>query len=467
MNPIEQYSPFHFNKNQRNAANLISAFFDDPNAHAFILHGHAGTGKTTIIQALIAYLRNMEIPVVLLASTGRAAKIVAEKARFSAETVHKHIYIIDKEQLDEEKKIRRLSFKLRENTFPKNAVFIVDECSMISDHNSGSVFIQYGSGRLLADFFIYAANRKVIFSGDPSQLPPVKFPYSPALNAQYLGSEHKKTVKQAGLDETMRFSRNSGIFRITDSLRRKVAANSMDYLRIMASGFDDVEVIFDKEAMIDHYVERIRATGLESQIFITLSNKQANEVNLRVRQMLFRKYATLHKGELLMVVQNNYLHNVANGEHITVEEISPTTEKRAGLTFRKIKATVGDLNGQRLISAFIIEDLLLNLEPSLGNEHEARLFIDFIIRTKEKGIKQRDPAFLDALLRDPYLNALRVKYGYAVTCHKAQGGEWPHVYVMLEGSLFYQDINYQHRWAYTALSRSSKKLYLLSNRCIF
>jgi len=190
-------------------------------------------------------------------------------------------------------------------------------------------------------------------------------------------------------------------------------------------------------------------------------------VNLRVRQMLFRKYATLHKGELLMVVQNNYLHNIANGEHITVKEISPTTEKRAGLTFRKIKATVSDLNGQRLILAYIIEDLLLNLEPSLGNEHEASLFIDFIFRTKEKGIKQRDPAFLDALLRDPYLNALRVKYGYAVTCHKAQGGEWPHVYVMLEGALFYQDKNYQHRWAYTALSRSSQKLYLLSNNCIF
>lgn len=467
MNSIERHSHYQFNRNQRNAANLISTFIDNAETQAFILRGHAGTGKTTIIQALIAYLRSMEIPVVLLASTGRAAKIVAEKARFDAETVHKHIYIIDKEQLDEQKKIRRLSFKLRENTFTSNAVFIVDECSMISDHNSGSVFIQYGSGRLLADLFCYAGNRKVIFSGDPSQLPPVKFPYSPALNAAYLGSAHNKKTMQAGLDETMRFSQNSGIFRITDYLRRKVASNSTDSLRIVASGYTDVEVIFDKEAMIEHYVQRIRATGLESQIFITLSNKQANEVNLRVRQLLFRKYAVLQEGEFLMVVQNNYLHNIANGEHIRVEEISNATEKRAGLTFRKIKATVSDLNGQRLIAAFIIEDLLLNLEPSLGNEQEASLFIDFIIRTKEKGIKQRDPAFLDALLRDPYLNALRVKYGYAVTCHKAQGGEWPHVYVMLEGSMFYLEKNYQHRWAYTALSRSSKKLYLLGNSCIF
>lgn len=464
---IKKFAKVSFNTEKVEVCSQLEAFISGNQYDTFILGGHAGTGKTTIIQALIGYLIDKDIHVVLLASTGRAARVVAMKACYMAETVHRHIYVIDEEHLDEINKIKRLRFTLRKNITAAGTIFIVDESSMISDNNSGSVFLQFGSGRLLNDFLMYTENRKVIFAGDPCQLPPVHYTTSPALDANYLQQQYNRNVKSANLTESMRFTNTSGIFQVTDNLRRMVDQQYNGNLRMNVSNQTDMEIINNNIEMINQYAAQIKRSGVDSAIFITFSNALANDVNLRVRNLLFRTPGILEKGELLMVTQNNYLHNVSNGDHMVVTEISNETKTIGQMKLRKITAYTQDVLGNRVVQPWIIEDLLLASKPSLQNEQEAELFIDFLKRYVAAGIITKSPEFIDAWLNDPYLNALRVRYGYAVTCHKAQGGEWPHVYTVFENSLFYQTPQLLHRWAYTALSRASQRLYLLNNSCIY
>ncbi len=464
---ITKFASVKFNQEKIQVCAELEYFIHNHNHDAFVLSGHAGTGKTSVIQALIGYLLDIDINVVLLASTGRATRVVSDKARYAAETVHRHIYILDENHLDEVNKVKRLRFKLRTNSNSADTVYIIDESSMISDNNTGSVFIQFGTGRLLKDFLSYTGNRKVIFAGDPCQLPPVHFTFSPALDNSFLQHEHARKVVSVNLNESMRFPPASGIFKVTDNLRKKVADEFNGWLNVYATGHSDIEITNNHDVMVEKYASRIKSCGIDNAIFITFSNALASETNLKVRNLLFKKPGILETGESLMVVQNNYLHNVSNGEHLEVTEVSNETKKIEGIKLRRIEAQVQDILGKRKIKPWIIEDLLLSNKPTLDNEQEALLFIDFIKRCHRDSISVKHPDFINILISDPYLNALRVKYGYAVTCHKAQGGEWSHVYVVFEGSLFFQDKIFLHRWAYTALSRAAQKLYLLNNNCIF
>jgi ATP-dependent exoDNAse (exonuclease V) alpha subunit len=467
MNPLEAYSPFTFNTEQRSAAEDLAAFINQDENNVFILHGHAGTGKTTLIDALIKYLKNKDIPVVLLASTGRAAKIVGEKAGCDASTVHRNIYILDVEKTDDENKIRRLVFRLRVNEDAERAVYIVDESSMISDHFTKGVFIDFGSGKLLTDLFRFLGPRKVIFSGDPCQLPPINTAFSPALNQAYLAETHKKVISASKLTQVMRYAENSGIFENTSLLRQSIERKDFGRLNIYVRRHSDLDVFSDLDSMVESYVSRIRQYGLEDALLICHTNAMAADLNRTTRSMLYPGKSKIVKGELLMVVQNNYKFNLANGEHMHITGIEQKSEQRAGLTFRAIEGYVNDARGQKIIKGLLIEDLLYAREPSLNVEQEYALFKDFAIRASNLKIRPKDPAYLDLMLSDPYLNAIRAKFGYAVTCHKAQGGEWPAVYIVLERSIFNPTAREnQYRWMYTAISRGIKNVNFSDNWCI-
>lgn len=467
MTNIQSYSPFTFNLEQESAAGKLEDFINQDYNDVFILHGHAGTGKTTLIDALIKYLRARSIPVVLLASTGRAAKIVGEKAGTDASTVHRHIYTLDVEKTDDENKIRRLLFRLNRNDESDNTVYIVDESSMISDHFTQGIFIDFGSGKLLTDLFLYAGSRKVVFSGDPCQLPPVNTAFSPALNKVYLEEKVKKRVAASKLTQVMRHSTASGIYRNATALRQAIEIKEFGWLNINASGYNDLDVFSNIDDMVLSFVGQVKAQGLESALLICHTNAMAADLNRSVRALMYPGKTGIVKGELLMVMQNNYKFNIANGEHMHVTNIASSTEQRAGLSFRAIEGYVNDARGQKVIKGLIIDDLLYAREPSLSAEQEYSLFKDFAIRMSKLKIKPKDHAYLNMMLSDPYLNAIRAKFGYAVTCHKAQGGEWPAVYIILEKSIFNPTAKEnQFRWMYTAITRGIQKVYFSENRCI-
>jgi ATP-dependent exoDNAse (exonuclease V) alpha subunit len=466
MSAIESYSHLTFNQDQSAAAEKLEQFINDPNTQVFILTGHAGTGKTSMISAIIRYLNERKQTAILLASTGRAAKVVGEKTGYHAETVHKHIYQLNTNISDEKNKIQKLTFRLRTNTSQLNTVYIIDESSMISDHPVESVFINFGTGRLLSDLFFYAGNRKIIFLGDPGQLPPVNTQFSPCLNKDYLMNNKEKATCLASLNQIMRFGHNTGIAYNSNALRQSIASGNLSYLEIQQSGFQDITIHYSIEEMVVDYIRSIKSQGIESSLFIAFTNGYTNGINSMVRSILFPKAFTIVKNELLMVVQNNYKFDLTNGEHILVNEVSPKKEQRAGLTFRDISFQFNDTEGYKVMNGKILEDLLYSSKPSLTQEQEFELWRDFQIRTHQKGIRNKDPEFIEVLITDPYLNALRARFGYAVTCHKAQGGEWNHVFLALEKSLFGLPREFQYRWTYTAISRAIKNLHLLDNMCI-
>jgi ATP-dependent exoDNAse (exonuclease V) alpha subunit len=433
----------------------------------FILYGHAGTGKTTLIDSLLKYLAYNKIPVVLLASTGRAAKIVGEKSGSDATTVHRHIYTLDVENTDDDNKIRRLMFCLLKNTDSERTVYIVDESSMISDHFTKGVFIDFGTGKLLTDLFTYLGNRKVIFSGDPCQLPPVNTAFSPALNPAYLSEHHHKSIAVAKLTQVMRHSTASGIYQNATALRQAIENKRFGWLEINVSRYDDLQVFSSIDDIVNSYAGQVRKYGLEHALLICHTNAMTTDLNRSVRAVLQPRKHNLVAGELLMVVQNNYKFNLANGEHMHVISIDKKAETRAGLTFRTIEGYVNDSKGKKIVKGLIIDELLYSREPSLSSEQEYLLFKDFVIRASKLKVRPKDPEYLDLMLGDPYLNAIRAKFGYAVTCHKAQGGEWPVVYIILEKSIFNPtNKENQYRWVYTAISRGIERVNFSDNICI-
>ncbi|MCX6252324.1 MAG: DEAD/DEAH box helicase [Bacteroidetes bacterium] len=466
--PIDEFSPFTLNEDQQKAAGLLETFLDEPLDQVFILKGHAGTGKTTFLDSVIKYLKSIKRPVILLASTGRAAKIVGEKACYDAETVHKHIYTYDVEHADDEKKIRRLVFRLKDNMYPVETIFIVDECSMISDHKTSGVFIDFGSGKLLSDFFSYTGSRKVIFSGDPCQLPPINALFSPCLDAGYLMQKHQKNVKEASFVQVMRHQPGSGIHFNTTNLRNIIESGKFPALQIKVSGYEDIHLIYNEESMAEEYIRCIRSRSVNDVILLTFSNAKAAEMNRTIRHLLFPGKDRMVKGESLMVMQNNYKFDIANGEHLLITIIEKKSEIRAGLTFLNITGQVRDTFGTRIIQGKLIENLLYAKESGLTSEQEYNLYLDFIIRMKGKGITPKHEGFLSEMLTDPWLNAIRAKFGYAVTCHKAQGGEWMDVFIILEKCLFNPTLEKenQYRWSYTAISRGVRNVHFLDNYCL-
>ena len=509
----EKYFDFKLTASQQKAVDEMLDFFGSGD-DVFILKGYAGTGKTSLIKGIIKYLAAGKKPYSLMASTGRAAKILSEKTGIPAGTVHSRIY---RPKVIETGKGTgmRIEFDLTENFDMPGTIYFVDESSMISNHAPSRLrqALTFGTGRLLSDLFVFAGKRKIVFIGDTIQLPPVNTHFSAALNKEYLEKETRKKVRETELTEIMRYDSGSGIGWNTANIRRTVLSGRYPYLSIRVSGLNDSFVYSNLDEMVRKYVETILRSGVNNTMFVALSNYKVNEVNYKVRNLLFKKRRTniLNPNESLIVIKNNYMHKLLNGDHIFYFEGSKTVQK-AGLEFIKVQVRADEAEaGARLIDAYIIKDLLLSKERDLSFEQEEALMTNFYSRMtkiaghayeiisgfsdKAMAVKEIKKMLLEKsypvkipedlfigkpgktgikesfvmanIQTDPFLNALRVKYGYAVTCHKAQGGEWQDVFIILEPSLFRNDKETQYRWAYTAISRAEKRVHYLNNMCIF
>ena len=449
---------------------------------AFILRGYAGTGKTSVMSALVKALEGLKQPCVLLAPTGRAAKVLSHYSGFAAYTIHKKIY--RQNQLGVE------AFSLTDNLH-KNTLFIVDEASMLSGNRDNATF---GSGCLLDDLVRFVYNGQgcsLLLLGDDAQLPPVGNLNSPALDADYMAHNYQLTITHYQLSQVARQALDSGILSEATRLRENISnlKSQISNCTIQENGIDIIRV--PGEALIETLEKSWRTVGPEETLIITRSNKLTNLYNGGVRARVLWKEDELSNGDRIMVSKNNYfwteehedLEFIANGDMFEIERLTNIHEHYG---FRFAKASLRSVDYNWEIDALVWLDTLTTDSPdanyALQKELFARVAEDFPeIRTKKELVK--------AVYASPYYNALQIRYAYCVTCHKAQGGQWKHVYIDPglpptnnqeisnfltvspsngetidgRGTYFQSPITpHEHlRWLYTAITRSTEKVFLL------
>lgn len=472
---------------QENVLKQILAFVNDSPDRVFILKGYAGTGKTTLMKFLIKELIETKKHYRLLASTGRAAKVLANLSDSNGQTstIHSMVYAfngLNKEFDEKEEPVADktgqlfLVFEpshLDENNEPET-IYIVDEASMVSDVPTKDVTqAKFGDGRLLKELLGYDTRpgSKFIFVGDPCQLPPIEEYNSPALMSDYFRQQFGMRAQEAQLTEIMRQQGVCGIVdasKIIRSLYNSAPESAQMYGTQKLWGylpfrrFKDITLHHGLETMLDDYVEKVRRDGLNSAICICRSNKACSQLSATIRQKLGLVGGRIQTGDLLMVIQNNLLTGLMNGDMVTVEEISPQTTTRARLTFRQMK--VKELFTGRTYTSLVIEEIAYQGRLNLDSQQQQALFIDFIVRMREKGITQKNKkAFNEAMFRDPYLNALRCVFGYAITCHKSQGGEWDDVYVHVPRNITLNPTKETYQWVYTSMTRARRTLHMIDD----
>jgi exodeoxyribonuclease-5 len=454
VNLIESRLKFFPTSDQKKLICDLSKFILDPNMPIFLLKGYAGTGKTSLIAALVQSLREIRINTVLMAPTGRAAKVLASYAGFQAFTIHKKIY--------RQKSVEEQSeFSLAPNMY-KNTVFIVDEASMISGNSyEQSIF---GSGDLLEDMMTYIKNGtkcKVIIVGDSAQLPPVGFGLSPALDIDRLG--YYGCCMSAELKEVVRQTNKSGILFNATQIRKQIEANDVRFPEF-CTDFSDITHITGTdlvEALSDAYAKY----GKEETIVICRSNKRANKYNEGIRNRVFYMEDGITSGDRIMVVKNNYklskdieeIDFIANGDMATIRKIRKY-QQRYGLHFADMILEFPDYNNLELENKAIL-DTLATESASLSAEMNKQLF--YSLAEDYEHITNKRERY-KAIKEDPFFNALQIKFAYAVTCHKSQGGQWECVFLdcpyFADDNLTFEDL----RWFYTAVTRASKQLYLVN-----
>lgn len=462
---------------QQQAFDAFKTFLTDTETDVFILKGYAGTGKTTLMKSFIDEFHKRELRYNLLASTGRAAKILSNATGPETRTVHSRIYNFNglnqnlEKIADEREKTKMdqsgqlylnfgLSTVFQGDIDQDYRFYIVDEASMISDvkdnHISQALF---GSGKLLSDLFLYDPHGKFIFVGDICQLPPVFQSFSPALSAEYIESTFGKKCKVMELTEIVRQASDVDIVRSAEKMR-KLYYNPQDttWAKFPMKGYRDIHVLNDQITLTRQYIERVNENGFEDATLICFSNKQCDTTTQLLRPSFGHHSPTLEKGDLLLITQNNLISGLLNGDIVIVQDIM-SQELRAGLTF--LKVAVKELFTNRVYSQLLIADVIYSNQTNLTQPQQKELFIDYYYRMKDKGIKQNSPSFRDHMMNDPYLNALRAVFGYALTCHKAQGGEWNYVYLDIPSSLAAKDKPYVYQWVYTAMTRAKKGLYIV------
>lgn len=465
---------------QETALKKIAAFLEDQDKNVFVLTGYAGTGKTTLMKILHDRLKakDEDWAVSFHASTGRAAKVLSDKTGIATSTVHSLIYkfnglnedfdnIIkdDKKEpiLVEDDGQFLLDFTLAEQHEGK-ILIITDESSMISDKpDEHTLLAKFGTGRLLSDLFTFAPEGKFIFVGDPYQLPPVNDTLSPALNANYLSRMKGKRTVCAELTDIVRQNSENDIIIAADSIRRMCdSLPRYNWVKFPLLGYSHIIIHKDIHDLIMSYTENITSYGYSSCIMISHSNSKCKQYSLLIRDILKFPINRLTNGDLLLVVQNNNICGLMNGDFITVKQIV-SEEQRAGLTF--IHANVEETDSGYTHSLFLIKELLFSRQTNLTQEQQKNLFIDFHIRTKKRhpGIKQKSKEYIDLMRNDPYVNALRATFGYVVTCHKAQGGEWENIYLDISRHLSRTPPRQNYQWLYTAITRAKENLHIVND----
>ncbi len=437
----------------------LALFISSPDPDSlFLLKGYAGTGKTSTISALVKVLDELKIKFVLLAPTGRAAKVLSKQSGKTASTIHKKIY---RQQAGAD----GLSKFSLDRNLSKNTIFVVDEASMISnlpqDH---SVF---GSGFLLSDLIEYMLggfNCKLIVSGDTAQLPPVGLSMSPALEPDELSLFGLEIISME-LREVVRQTEGSGILENATFIRNRIMEGSQSgFWPIKMKGFEDV-VRLGGDQLIDEISNCYNHIGMEETIVITRSNKRANIFNEGIRKTILYREDQIAKGDLLMVVKNNYhwskqieeLDFIANGDIAEIIRIQKY-EERYGFHFANVILRLIDYQDLEVECKILLETLTVEA-PALSSNDNKRLF-EAISEDYEEIRNKRER--WKKIREDPYFNALQVKYSYAVTCHKAQGGQWKAVFLD-HGYLTAETIDREFlRWLYTAFTRAEDRLYLVN-----
>ncbi len=462
-------------KHQQYAFNKLMRFALNKNLTVFILKGYAGTGKTTMMKQFIGELRKREIRFQLLASTGRAAKILSNATCCEAKTVHSQIYTFqdlnqDLEKVEQQQKEKGvdesgnlfINFELTHADCEEETIYIVDESSMISDQrDNNTTQAVFGSGRLLADLMAYDPIGKFIFVGDACQLPPVSQPESPALSAQYFKDEFDIYPDQTELTEIIRQSAGNDIV---------VSAQKMRYLyqnpqpwkwaKFPFKGYRNIHVLDSHTELLRRYMADIRAHGYNYATILCDSNRQCQQLTEILRPAFGIASMELSHNDLLLVTQNNYISGLMNGDLMVVEGTG-LKERRAGLTFQHVK--VKELVTGKTYSQLLITDIVYQNQTNLSQAQQKELFLDYYYRMKSRDIKQKSKEFKDGMMTDPYLNALRAVYGYALTCHKAQGGEWEHVYLDIPRNFASKGKPFVYQWIYTAMTRAEKELYVVDD----
>lgn len=450
--------PFNFTEDQKNALAKIATFlFSGKNDQLFLLTGYAGTGKSSLIGSLVKTMNKFQQKTVLLAPTGRAAKVFSGYAGQPAFTIHKKIY--------RQKKFGEGTshFALSENLH-RHTLFIVDEASMIS--NESGDFTMFGSGRLLEDLthYVYSVEGcRLLLIGDTAQLPPVGQDFSPALDVDTLRSFSLEVLDQT-LTDIVRQAEQSGVLHNATQLRNALRQGATDdFPKLKIDGFPDIERITGAD-LIDEIAEAYRKQGIEDTIVIARSNKRVNAYNNGIRNRILYREEEISVGDILMITKNNYfwaegfenLDFLANGEFVEVRRVR-NEETLYGFRFCNLLLYHHDYGIE--FEAKIILDALHTEVPGLTREQNEQLYQNVMedyadIPAKRQKYKE--------LKSNPYFNALQVKYGYAVTCHKAQGGEWKNVFLDL-GYIqqSYMGENF-YRWLYTSVTRSSGKLFLVN-----
>ncbi len=457
---------------QKEAFSAIQTFLRSPGQRVFVLKGYAGTGKTTLVGNVVRWAKSHDLQPVLLATTGRAAKVLHNKTGFPASTIHSAIYLFHKiddgrkdddpeEEWTHDTKQLSLEFGLRSNNLlPDNLVYLVDEASMIAHEPAqGQHTARFGSGNLLDDFLKFAQRHKVVFVGDPCQLPPIsENPFSAALSPEFLRERYRLGVQSFELQEILRQNKNSEILFVAGKFRRGFLRGEYEkWPKIPTPLGKNAHLFPNEESLVDAYLQAIKAGNYAGAMMIGQANNQVFQLNTQIRQRLFPGQS-LRAGEMLMVVQNSYLVSLANGDQVIVEKVRDNVRYFPGFTFMEV--TVRALHDGQTHQTLLLKELLYNDQPSLGAEDARRLLIDFDQRARGKGISRKSDLYRQLMMSDPYLNALRAKFGYAITAHKAQGGEWPQVFLHIRRSLFGLPRPELYRWYYTALTRAQEHLYL-------
>lgn len=450
---------FEPTQDQRNALHIFARFMTDRSENAaMILRGSAGTGKTSLAGAIVRAVNRLRIKVSLLAPTGRAAKVFSLNAGLAASTIHRKIY--------REKAFNGADgqFQLNNNMF-RDMLFMVDEASMISLSQSNTTF---GSGRLLDDLvqYVYSsgANCRLLLIGDKAQLPPVGEQESPALRADVLKA-YGLQVYECDLNEVLRQSQHSGILWNATAIREMITYNTATQLpQIHLKGFADISIVQGNE-LIESLASSYSAVGMDETMVITRSNKRANIFNQGIRNTILGREEELTTGDLVMVVKNKYLEKdrstdisfIANGDHAVVRRVRNIRELY-GFRFADVALEFPDYNNTELDTVVVL-DTLTTEAPALTHEQNDKLFQSVM---EDYADVPRKADRMKQLREDEYFNAMQIKFGYAVTCHKAQGGQWAHIYLdqgYMTGEMLTPD--YIH-WLYTAFTRATEHLYLVN-----
>ena len=445
---------------QGQALDVFTQFMTDRSDQVvMILRGSAGTGKTTLAGAIVKAMAALKQKLILLAPTGRAAKVFSLYAGHAAYTIHRRIY--------RQKSAGDLSsFNLNDN-LNRDTLFVVDEASMIANLGLGES--AFGSGCLLDDLmqFVYnGQNCRLLLIGDRAQLPPVGETESPALSAHVLRG-YGMQVYETDLNQVLRQSEDSGILWNATMIRgawREKRGESIVLPRIRFQGFADIQVVTGDE-LIETLSSSYYHVGMDETIVITRSNKRANIYNQGIRNMVLDRDEELCRGDLLMIVKNNYFWTegtkeipfLANGDRAVVQRVRHVHELY-GFRFAEVTMTLPDYDDYEL-TATVCLDTLTTEAPALTREQQEQLFD--AVMSDYADIPQKTER-IKKLKGDRYYNALQVKFSYAVTCHKAQGGQWAHVY--LDQGYMTDDMltpDYLH-WLYTAFTRATGMLYLVN-----